>query len=135
MATIAEIRTGLKTNLATIVGLRTTDIVPDVLNPPVAIVMPQGITYDEAFRRGLATYTFTVMVIVGRASERSAQTTLDQYVAQTGSTSVKAAIEVDKTLGGKAFDTRVTNMRSYGSTTQGDVLYLAAEFTVLVYAS
>jgi hypothetical protein len=26
-------------------------------------------------------------------------------------------------------------MRSYGSTTQGDVLYLATEFTVLVYAS
>ena len=135
MATIAEIRSGLKTRLATISGLRTTDTVPDVINPPVAIVMPQTVTYDETMRRGLATYTFTVMVIVGRASERSAQTALDSFVAQTGATSVKAAIEGDKTLGGTVFDTRVTTMRSYGSTTQGDVLYLATEFTVLVYAS
>jgi hypothetical protein len=134
-STIAEMRNGIAANLANIAGLRTTTTTPDVINPPVAIVQPQTVDYDETFQRGMATYTFVVTVIVGRAAERTAQTNLDLFVAQSGSKSVKAAIESDKTLGGKVFDCRVTTLRSYGSTTINDVLYLAGEFTVLVYAS
>ena len=134
-ATIAQMRAGIATNLATISGLRTTTTTPDVINPPIAIVQPQTVDYDETFQRGMATYTFVVTVIVGRAAERTAQTNLDLFVAQSGSKSVKAAIESDKTLGGNAFDCRVTTLRSYGSTSINDVLYLAGEFTVLVYAS
>lgn len=134
-ATIAEMRTGIAANLSNILGLRTTTTTPDVINPPIAIVQPQSVDYDESFQRGMATYTFVVTVIVGRAAERTAQTNLDLFVAQSGSKSVKAAIESDKTLNGKAFDCRVTTLRSYGSTTINEVLYLAGEFTVLVYAS
>jgi hypothetical protein len=48
---------------------------------------------------------------------------------------VKAAIEKDKTLGGKAFDCRVTNLRSYQQLIVADVTYLAAEFVVQVFAN
>lgn len=134
MASLSDIRTGLATRLATITGLRTAATVPDNPNPPIAIVQPDGINYDDTFQRGMQTYTFTVMVIVGRADERTAQNRLDAYVSSTGASSIKLAIEGDKTLGGKVFDTRVTELRNYGQINISEVIYLVAEFAVLCYA-
>lgn len=134
MALVSELRDGLKANLATITGLRTTDTVPDNPSPPIAVIMPQSISFDDTFQRGMNTYTFTVMVIVNRVSERTAQNSLDAYVSGTGTSSIKRAVEIDKTLGGKAFDVRVTDMRTYGSVTIGEIEYLSAEFVVLCYA-
>jgi hypothetical protein len=134
MASVSELRTGIATNLATITGLRTSAFMPDNPNPPIAVVMPSSISYDDTFNRGMQTYVFNVLVIVGRVDERTAQSNLDAFVSGTGTSSVKRAIEVDKTLGGKAFDTRVTEMRNYGQLSIQDILYLTGEFTVLVYA-
>jgi len=134
MASVSELRTGIATNLATITGLRTSSFMPDNPNPPLAVVMPSSISYDDVFKRGMQTYIFNVLVIVGRVDERTAQSNLDGFVSSTGSSSVKLAIERDKSLGGKAFDTRVTEMRNYGQLSIQDILYLTGEFTVLVYA-
>lgn len=135
MANVSDLRNGLATNLATISGLRTAATVPDQINPPVAVVMPTSITYDTAFARtGGDEYEFSVMVIVGRVDERMAQNKLDAYCSGTGSQSIKAAIESDRTLGGKAFDCRVTSLRNYNQVSVADVTYLAAEFVVQVYA-
>lgn len=134
MASISELRSGIKTNLATISGLRVSDFQPDNVNPPIAIVFPISLNYDETFHRGMQLYTFAVQVIVGRVSERSGQNTIDSYCSSTGSNSIKLAIESDKTLGGKAFDLRVTDMRNYGELLVGEVNYLSAEFVVLCYA-
>jgi hypothetical protein len=134
MASISELRAGIKTNLATITGLRVSDFQPDNINPPVAIVFPISVNYDETFARGMQTYTFSVQVIVGRVSERSGQNSIDAYISSTGSKSIKLAIESNKTLGGKAFDLRVTDMRNYGELLVGEVNYLSAEFVVLCYA-
>jgi hypothetical protein len=134
MASISELRAGIKTNLATISGLRVSDFQPDNINPPVAIVFPIGVSYDDTFQRGMQTYTFSVQVIVGRQSERSGQNSIDAYCSSTGASSIKLAIESNKTLGGKAFDLRVTDMRNYGELLVGEVNYLSAEFVVLCYA-
>lgn len=134
MASVTDLRTGLATNLATISGLRTSPTLPDNPNPPIALITPVSISFDDVFKRGMQTYTFVVSVIVGRADERTAQNKLDAYVSSTGSSSIKLAVESDKTLGGKAFDTRLTEMRNYGQITIGDVIYLSAEFTALCYA-
>jgi hypothetical protein len=135
MPTVSELRTGLATNLATISGLRTSATIPDQVTPPVAVVMPNQITYDTAFARaGGDEYEFIVMVIVGRVDERTAQNRLDAYCSGSGASSVKLAIESDKTLGGKAFDCRVTNLRNYNQVTVGDTTYLSGEFVVQVYA-
>jgi hypothetical protein len=135
MAAISDLRTGIAANLATVAGLRTSATVPDSINPPIAVVMPNSVTYDTAFARsGGDEYEFLVMVIVGRVDERSAQNNLDGYCSGTGSTSIKAAIERDKTLGGKAFSLRVTSLRNYTQLTVGDITYLSAEFVVQVYA-
>jgi hypothetical protein len=131
---ISLIRQGLATNLATISGLRTAAEVPDLPNPPIAIVALNSVTYDRAFDRGMTSYSFTVTVIVGRVAEREAQRRLDTYIS-TGSSSVKYAIESDKTLGGNAYDCRVVSMDSVGSLTISDNTYLAADFSVTVIAN
>lgn len=134
MASVSSIRTGLATRLGTISGLRTSAFMPDNPNPPIAVVMPSSVSYDDTFKRGMQTYVFNVLVIVGRVDERTAQSNLDAYVSSTGTSSIKRAIEGDKTLGGVVFDTRVSEMRNYGQLPVGEVTYLTAEFTVLCYA-
>ena len=131
---ITAIRTALATNLGTITGLRTAAEVPDLPNPPVAIVALNSVSYDRAYAKGMTSYTFVITVIVGRAAEREAQRRLDTYIS-TGSSSVKYAVESDKTLGGNAYDCRVVSMDSVGSLTISDTTYLAADFTVTVIAN
>jgi hypothetical protein len=133
MASISQIRDGIATNLRTISGLRTTTTVPDNPQPPVAIIQPTAIEYDRAFRNGLDQYSFTVTVIVGRASERTAQNLIDIYCASTGASSVKLAIESNRTLSGVIQDLRVAAMRNYGTISLSDQTYLAAEFDLIVY--
>ena len=103
--------------------------------PPIAVVMPGSITYDTAFGRGSDQYEFTVMLIVGRAADRASQTNLDAYCASSGTASVKAAIEGDRTLGSAALDCRVTSMTNQGALAIGDVTYHTAEFNVTVIAA
>jgi len=131
---ISLIREGLAKNLGTIPGLRTAAEVPDLPNPPIAIVALNSVTYDRAFANGMTSYSFTITVIVGRAAEREAQRTLDTYIS-TGDKSVKFAVESDKTLGGNAYDCRVVSMDSVGSLNISDTTYLAADFTVTVIAN
>ena len=131
---ISQIRTALATNIATIPGLRTAAEIPDLPNPPIAIVGLDSVTYDQAYAKGMTNYSFTVTVIVGRSAEREAQRKLDGYISP-GTNSVKNAIESDKTLGGYAYDCRVVSMNSVGSVTISDTTYLAADFTVTVIAN
>jgi hypothetical protein len=133
--TVAELRAGLATNLATISGLRTSAFIPDNPSPPIAIVVPQRIDFDQAMGRGMDEYSFDIVVIANRMSERTAQTTLDGYCNPSGALSVKTALEIDKTLGGKAFDLRVTDMSTYTALALGETTYLAATFSVTVIAS
>jgi hypothetical protein len=135
MTALTDLRTGLANRLATISGLRSSSYIPDNPQPPVAIVMPGRITYDTAFGRGSDEYEFTITLVVGRVADRASQTNLDAYCASSGSASVKAAIEGDRSLGGKALDCRVTAMTSQGSLAIGDVTYHTAEFSVTVIAA
>jgi len=134
VATIYGIRTGIATNLATISGLRTAAEIPDSPNPPMGIVVLDSIDYHQAMQNGLTRYNFTVTVVVGRAAERQMQRKLDAYCAVTGSQSVKAAIESNRTLSGEVYDLVVTGSNSIGSILINDQTYLAAEFTVTVFA-
>jgi hypothetical protein len=135
MTALTDLRTGLANRLATINGLRSSAYIPDNPQPPVAVVMPGRITYDQAFGRGSDEYQFTIMLIVGRVADRASQTPLDAYCESSGSRSVKAAIEADRSLGGKALDCRVTEMTNQGSLAIGDVTFHTAEFSVTVIAA
>ncbi|HEY7824563.1 MAG TPA: hypothetical protein VIG24_17105 [Acidimicrobiia bacterium] len=127
---ILDLRDGLAARLQTISGLRVSDVMVDAPRPPQAVVAPLRVDYDLNARRGADTYQFVVTVMVSRADSRSAQDQLDAYVV--GANSVKAAIEADRTLGGKANTCRVIEMRNYGAIAFGDQLYLGCEFLVEV---
>jgi len=135
MASLTTLRDKIAANLQTITGLRTGGFIPAQVNPPFAIVAPDSIDYHRAFANGLSTYNFVITLIVGMASERSAQSTLDAYCSPTGASSIKGALESNKTLDGQAFDLNVTGMRNYGSTVIGETTYLAAEFDLTVQAN
>lgn len=136
---ITDIRAGIGANLRTLTGLRVAETIPDSFSPPIAIISLSSVQYNGAFNtksvQGLTTYNFTVSVIVGKVAERVAQNRLDAYIS-TGDQSVKKAIEVDRQLGGAAFDCVVSEMTNVGAVLlSGDVSYLAADFTVTVYAN
>jgi hypothetical protein len=135
MASITELRVEVAKNIGTIPGLRTSPVMIDNPNPPIAIISPVSIDYDKSFGEGMTIYNYTVTVIVGRVSERTAQNSLDAYCSSTGALSIKKAVESNRTLSGKAFDLRVTGMRNYGSLNIADNEYLAAEFDLSVYAT
>lgn len=134
MADLSTIRTNLAARIATISGLRTAATIPDQVNPPIAIVIPERLTYDDAYGKGLVTYSFLVQVIVGKVSERTSQNKIDGFINPTGATSIKAAIEGDKTLNGVVFDTRVTEVTGYSVVQVGDIAYMSCEFRVTVLA-
>ena len=131
---IQTIRAALATNIATIPGLRTSVDIPENPSPPIAVIGLESVDFDSAFAGGLTEYTFLVTVLASRASERMAQSKLDGYIS-TGASSVKKAIESNKTLSGAAFDVRVTRMTNIGTVSLGEVSYLAADFAVTVYAN
>lgn len=135
MADIQQLRSALATNLATISGLRTSVDIPDNPNPPIAIVQLMRAEYHQDFRNGMTEYTFAVQVLVGRVDDRSAQRNLDAYCSSDSASSIKSAIESNRTLGGYAYDCVVTEMSSYGAILVNDTTYLAAEFAVRVLAS
>ncbi len=134
MADIADIRAGIVANLATISGLRTSAELIDNPTPPIALVSLESIDYDLAMHQGLTQYNFLITVIVGRSAEREMQRKLDSYCQPTGAYSVKSAVESNRTLSGEIYDLRVISTGSIGSIQINDQTYLAAEFTVTVYA-
>jgi len=128
--TVSAIRTGIATNLASISNLRVSPTMLDAPRPPVAMVYPSNIDFDLNANRGADTYIFIVYVLVGRADDRTAQNRLDGFVS--GPSSVKTAIEADRTLGGSADTCRVTGMSNYQQVSIGDTVYLGVEFEVEV---
>ena len=136
MALLTSIRDGLKTNLETISGLTAYEYVPDWIEPPIALVAPLNtLNYDSAMARGADTYEIPVIVYISRVDAQTSQDDVDAYLASTGATSVKAAIESDPTLGGSAMSVRVISASDYGEyeVTQG-TSFLGVTFNVEVIA-
>jgi hypothetical protein len=131
--TITEIRTEIAKSIGNISGIRTYADIPDNPAMPAAVVQLQSVSYDQAFERGLTEYAFIITVVFGRVATSQAQRSMDQLIS-TGDRSLKAAVELDRTLDGKAFDVRVTEMTNLSSVTIGDITYLSADFAVTVFA-
>lgn len=134
MAELVNIRAGLASNLSKVPGLRVVPELVDNPNPPMALISLDSIDYDGAMQGGLTTYNFTISVIVGRAAEREQQRKLDTYLLPSGTYSVKGAVESDRSLSGEVYDLRVISSNAIGSINITDQTYLAAEFSVVVYA-
>jgi len=131
---ISDLRTALAKNLSTIKGLRVVETLPDLVNPPMAMIAIDKVAYNKQNARSMTEYTFKVLVVLGRVSERTAQRTMDVLLAPSAG-SVKYAIESDRTLSGFAFDVFVAETGAIGSVSVNAIDYYSAEFSVQVFAS
>ena len=132
--TVTEIKQGLADRIATISGLRAYAQQPDNVNAPFAWPMLESITYNGAMGGGLVVHTFQVSVVVGRVAERTAQNQLDGYLSYAGATSIRAAIEGDKTLGGEVHNLIVESANNISTVDANDSTYLMVDFRVVVYS-
>jgi hypothetical protein len=128
----SQVRDGLKTRLQTISGLRAYDLIPDTVVPPCAVVGQLDFTFDIDNARGLDQAQVDVLVIVQRFSERAGQDKLDAYLAGSGSSSIKTAIEGDRTLGGTVNTLRVTGAEAGTYDSQG-VTFLSYRYRITIW--
>ena len=128
----SQVRDGLKTRLQTITGLRVYDLIPDPVTPPCAVVGQLDLTFDIDNARGLDQANVDIYVIVQRFSERAGQDKLDAYLAGSGSSSIKTAIEGDRTLGGVVNTLRVTSAESGQYESQGN-LFLSYRYRLTIW--
>lgn len=132
-ATVTQVATGLATNLATISGLRTSVYQPEQLNPPMAFPTLNSVTYHNAMGGGDVTMQWTINVIVGRYVDRTAFATLDGFLSYSGATSIRTAIESDKTLGGVCQTLVLPSGANIMSLSSGDAEFLQIQFQVTVH--
>jgi hypothetical protein len=128
----SQVRDGLKTRLQTITGLRVYDLIPEPVTPPCAVVGQLDLTFDIDNARGLDQANVDIYVIVQRFSERAGQDKLDAYLAGSGSSSIKTAIEGDRTLGGVVNTLRVTSAESGQYESQGN-LFLSYRYRLTIW--
>ena len=128
----SQVRDALKTRLQTISGLRVYELIPEPITPPCAIVGQLDFTFDIDNARGLDQANVDIYVIVQRFSERAGQDKLDGYLAGTGSTSIKAAIEGDRTLGGTCQTLRVIGAES-GTYDSQSVTFLSYRYRLTIW--
>lgn len=121
---------GLGVRLATISGLRVFDFPPDSVNPPAAIVGYPTVQFDATMARGKDRLSIPVYVYVGRVSDRNARDQLAAYMAGAGASSVKAAVEAGKTLGGACDTCRVVDAAPVDGSDFAGSPFVAIRFTV-----
>ena len=135
MATLSQIRDGLKTTVSNVSGLRCYDNVPDMgLNFPAAFIVPTDIQFDLAMQRGTDLYTFDVLIAVQRADSRTAQDKLDAFITGSGSSSIRQVIFNNRTLGLSDTDARVVNVSNYAADVNlNGIDGVGANMTIEVY--
>lgn len=136
MADFQTIREGLARNLETIRDVQISAYMLASPVPPAIHIFPATVDYDYGMERGLDIVYFTIEAIVAFGLDIGGQQRLDQLLAPEGFSSVKEAIEKDRTLGQMVQDVWVERMTRYRVVTipnQSDQA-LAAEWLVRVHS-
>jgi len=130
MASVAEIAEALADQLAQVTGLRATDYVPESLNPPAAFVNVTEIA-EGTFGYETVTVNLDLVVLVSRASARSGQGTLYEYMDPRGPKSVTAAV---MSLGRDDIQVESCKYRSLGIEEIAAYGYIGGAFETVVTA-
>jgi len=127
---VETIRAGIATAL-TGLGMRPAHEAetPNVTGSALAAMVEIGPVVPASFGDTAMDMTFRIIVLAGRASDRSARIKLDTSVDPTGNTLWAA---LNGTLGGTVDFCTVSASSEYREFTVGDAPYLGCEFTVAV---
>ena len=139
MASVTEIKTGIKDRLATISGARAyATVLPNPSDNALCVVGPSRWTYSTDFD-AKTRYFFEIGIYLAPSDLSRAQTRLDAYLAPTGAASIKAAVEGGDApfvgrLGGACDYARVVGGTEYGRLVDvagSQMLYASVEVEVL----
>ncbi len=128
------VRQALAAALGAIEGLSAYAWQPGAVNLPAAVVSRASTDFDKSMARGSDDFEYTVTVLVQYADPEVAQRAMSAYLATAGASSIKAAVELDQTLGGVVDFARVRSAGREDPRQVGDVPCLAVDFTVEVTA-
>ncbi|MDY6835542.1 MAG: hypothetical protein SVY53_12155 [Chloroflexota bacterium] len=133
---VPSVRSGIATRLDTITGLKVYTQPPDSINElPCAFVVPGKLDYKTTMGDVGFMGPFEITVLHAMASDiDDAQSALDPYMSPVGTYSVKAAINADNTLGGKADCSWLDMCEEYGILMYAEHPYLGCKFTLHVVA-
>lgn len=132
MGTLALIRSGLQTRLATVAGLSAHANWPDTINTPCALVKPASQQFHQTsggLSNSRISFEVTLLAAPVEAGLEDAQSLLDSYLDES---SIRATLEAEPTLGGAISDLIVSGWRGYGSRSVNGIEYLGATFDVEV---
>lgn len=140
---LSAVRTGLAIAASSVVSdpkLTCFGYMPDSIPEPAFVVGSVLIDFDETMNRGSDELLVTCWVLTSRSDDKAGQKALDGYLKGSGASSLKAALEVDKTLGGVCDWIRLERVRGYktyefgrvGDAGAGDSIYFGAELVVRV---
>ena len=131
MAT-TDIFTSLKTTIeAAVSPLRVYPRMPETVNElPAAVLIPQ--TYDpvQTFGGTLGQYTVELIIYVASASEEQAWEKAQDYLDNSGSNSISAAIATDPTLSGAVAGIFVRAGNAAVREVFGSVNYVTVSFII-----
>jgi len=133
---VESIGTALGVRLETISGLRVYNPaeLPKKINEfPCALIMPGTVSYHDVHAgASYLTITYRVIIAVANQDQPDKLNKLLDYIEPTGTYSVVAAIEGDRTLGATASDCIVYSNAGIGTTMWGGYSLLSTEFEVQV---
>ena len=134
---LVAVRDELAKRLGTLSGLRVYTVSPDTVPQlPAAIIQPgQPLAeYGRTLSGGDVTYTFAVLLLTQSGDDEQAWQDLAEYLAPTGSGSVKAAVET-ATTGSTVDWFRVLRAGEGGRITYQKAAYWGATFHVQAYVA
>lgn len=114
MATLAQIRDGIKTVLqATIPALTVYPRVESVVRPPAVVVWPGDTSYLHVMNRAHMEWSLDLYVLASKADDRAGQYDLDELIDIGGANSIPAAL-YGEDLELPNTQVHVTGMSGYG---------------------
>lgn len=133
---VKDVATAIGNSLETIDGLRVIPYLADTFATPCALVAIEEVEFHGAFAGGDVIHTFTVLVLVSRASDRAGIELAECYMSQAGDSSIRAAFEADTTLGAvvsSAWVKKAGPMKSLAIGATG-ATYISVPFDIEVHA-
>ena len=133
---IGAVAKGLATAAATITSpqLNALHYVPKTITHPMFCAGERTCEFDGAMHRGLDEWLIEGRLYAAPYDDpRTAAELLDKFLAPVGATSLKTAIEADKTLGGACGALRVERIKGYAVYTVGTAQYIGARLDIRVW--
>ncbi len=133
MASLEAILQGIEDRLGAIDGLSVGDLTPGAVNPPAAVVgVPPIGSYRSALGGHRPVLEPTITLLVSSAISQLGQHQLARYADPEGASSIVAAVEADRTLGGMVDDCEVRSFTPLGMQEVGIIGYFGGIFVLRI---